>query len=240
MPVIVFASSKGGAGKTTACVLLACELAKQGITKNLQLGLIDVDPNQHSAAWAKLPGCPENITTYKNISEDTIFDTIEQAKRENAFVLVDLEGVSSNAVTFSISQADLVVVPCQASQNDAREAIKTIKMIKNSARMINRIIPHAILFTRLPPAIVTKTNRYLREQFKNAGINVLTSGLIERESYRSIFSFGGTIDSFETRSSKEKELMKKGIKNVMDVTKDVKKILAHHIQQKKQQEVEHA
>jgi len=53
VPVIVFASSKGGAGKTTACVVLACELARQGQAKNIGVSLIDADPNQHGAAWAK-------------------------------------------------------------------------------------------------------------------------------------------------------------------------------------------
>jgi chromosome partitioning protein len=223
-------------------VLLASELAKQGEAKNLRLGLVDVDPNQHSAAWADLPGCPDNIVIYKNVSEDSIFDTIEQAKRENAFVLVDLEGVSSNAVTFAISQADLVVVPCQASQNDAKEAIKTIRMIKNSARMINRTIPHAILFTRINAAITTKTNRFLREQFVNAGITVLATALIERESYRSVFSFGGSIYDTEVSTIKEQETRNKSILNVKAIATDVKKILANHLRQKKQQqqEVDHA
>lgn len=45
MPVIVFASSKGGVGKTTAAIVLASELARH----KTSLTLIDVDPNQHSA-----------------------------------------------------------------------------------------------------------------------------------------------------------------------------------------------
>ncbi len=57
MPVIVFASSKGGAGKTTACVTLAGELARQGKDKNIKVSLIDADPNQHSAKWALKEGC---------------------------------------------------------------------------------------------------------------------------------------------------------------------------------------
>ena len=61
MPTIVFASSKGGAGKTTAAIILAAELARQGATKNIEVTLIDADPNQHSAKWALRDGCPSNI-----------------------------------------------------------------------------------------------------------------------------------------------------------------------------------
>ncbi len=45
MPVIVFASSKGGAGKTTAAIILASEPARHSTS----VTLIDFDPNQHSA-----------------------------------------------------------------------------------------------------------------------------------------------------------------------------------------------
>ena len=74
MPVIVFASSKGGAGKTTACRLLAGEFARQAIDKNISISLIDADPNQHTAAWALMDGCPKNITLIQNSNEESILD----------------------------------------------------------------------------------------------------------------------------------------------------------------------
>jgi len=129
MPVIVFASSKGGAGKTTACVVLACELARQGQAKNIGVSLIDADPNQHSAAWAKQEATPSNIRLFEGVNESNILDVIEQAQQQTPFVLVDLEGVASSAVIGAVSRADLVIIPCQPSQNDAKEAAKTIKTI---------------------------------------------------------------------------------------------------------------
>ena len=61
MSTIVFASSKGGAGKTTAAIILASEFARQAAPKGKTITLIDADPNQHSAKWAFKPGCPLNI-----------------------------------------------------------------------------------------------------------------------------------------------------------------------------------
>jgi len=226
MPVIVFASSKGGAGKTTACVVLACELARQGANKNINVSLLDVDPNQHSAAWANQPGVPKNIILHPNVSEEGVLDTIEEAKRQSPFVLVDLEGVSSNAVTFAVSQADLVVVPCQPSQNDAREAVKTIKMVKNSARMMRREIPLYVLFTRVSAAIITKTSKYLINQFNEAGIDVFNTSLIDREPFKSIFSFGGSVYSLEADTGKKKSpSIAKACENSRAYGEEVKKIL---------------
>ena len=233
MPTIVFGSSKGGAGKTTACVLLACEFARQGQAKNIGVSLIDADPNQHSAAWAKLPGKPESITLFRNVDEDDILDVIDQASAQNPFVLVDLEGVASSAVIGAVSRADLVVIPCQPSQSDAKEAVKTIKMIKQTARIAGRAIPFAVLFTRLHAAIVTKTGQALATEFRKGGIDVFKCSLIDREPFRSIFSFGGTVNNLETRNRSAKQSALKAINNVQRYTEEVKQILAQS-QAKKQ------
>lgn len=225
MPVIVFASSKGGAGKTTACVALGCELARQGAEKSIGVSLIDADPNQHTAGWAKLTGKPENITLFDQVSEESILDVIEEAKRVSPFVLVDLEGVSSNAVMYAISQADLVIIPCQPSQNDAKEAVKTIKMVRNSARMIKHEIPFSVLFTRVSAAIVTKTAKHLAAEFQTAGINLFDVSLIDREAFKSIFSFGGSVNDLEATDKKAKIARDKTAENVRAFAEEVKKCL---------------
>lgn len=230
MPVIVFASSKGGAGKTTACVVLACELARQCEEKGLGVALLDADPNQHSAAWAKLDGKPANITLFDKVREDSILDVIEEAKRKAAFVLVDLEGVASNAVTYAVSQADLVIVPCQASQNDAREAVKTVKTIRNSGRMIGREIPYSVLFVRTSAAILTNTAKHLQSEFEGAGLDLLSVSLIEREAFRSIFSFGGSVNSLKVSTKREQEAKDKAAANTRELAAEIKRKLKAAIQ----------
>jgi chromosome partitioning protein len=58
MPTIVFASPKGGVGKSTAAVLLATELAYHGGS----VTMIDVDPNRPLTQWANRPGRLEKLT----------------------------------------------------------------------------------------------------------------------------------------------------------------------------------
>lgn len=55
MPTIVFASPKGGAGKSTSAVLLATELALKGAG----VTILDADPNKPVSLWAKRAGCPK-------------------------------------------------------------------------------------------------------------------------------------------------------------------------------------
>src|SRR5713101_9084943 len=101
MPTIVFASPKGGAGKSTSAVLLATELALKGAS----VTIIDADPNKPVSQWAARQGHPETLTVISDVTEKTIIDEIENAARQASFVIVDLEGTANMMVAYAISRA---------------------------------------------------------------------------------------------------------------------------------------
>ncbi len=105
MPTIVFASPKGGVGKSTAAVLLATELASHGGA----VTMIDADPNRPLTQWANLPGKPAKLSVIATTSEESIIDLIEKAAVQTSFVIVDLEGTASMMVGYAMSRADLVI-----------------------------------------------------------------------------------------------------------------------------------
>ena len=137
MPTIVFASSKGGVGKSTSAVVLASELARKGAG----VTILDADPNRPVSQWARRPGRPENLTVLADVTETTVIDLIEQAAARTPFVVVDLEGTASMTVAYAISRADLVVIPTQGSQLDAAEAAKAVKLIRQQEKAFGRTDP---------------------------------------------------------------------------------------------------
>ena len=191
MPTIVFASPKGGAGKSTASVLLATELALKGA----DVTIIDADPNKPVSEWAGREGRPKNLTVVADISEKTIIDEIEGAAQKTTFVIVDLEGTASMMVAYAISRADLVIIPTQGSQLDAKEAGKAIRLIKQQEKAFNKTIPYSILFTRTSSAIRPRTLQHIQQEFKKHGVRAFRVQINEREAYRALFSFGGTLES---------------------------------------------
>jgi len=193
MPTIVFASPKGGAGKSTSAVVLATELAQRGAA----VTVIDADPNHPVSQWAKRPGCPQTLTVIGAISEETIIDTIEEASAKTAFVVVDLEGTASMMVAYAISRADLVVIPVQGSQLDAAEAAKAIRLIRQQEKAFAREIPYAVLFTRTSTAIKPRTFQHIRGEFSDHGVPAFQTQMHERDAFRAIFSFGGTLESLD-------------------------------------------
>lgn len=237
--VIVFASSKGGTGKTTACVLLASELARLGANDGIGVTLIDADENQHSVRWASKDGCPENLVALK-ATEESIMDVIQEAESRAGFVLVDLEGSRNLTVATAITRADLVIVPCKPSYMDGQEAVKTIQLVKQSGKMVNREIPLNILFTETNGAIVTKNQRALFEEFSQNNVGLLNVTLVKREMYRNIFAYGGTVHGLEAGNARDQQSFTNGLKNIEELGNAVLKKLDAIANQTEERMVSHA
>lgn len=189
MPVISFANPKGGAGKTTAALLLASELAAKGG----RVIIIDADPEQWITQWGALPRKPDTIEIIGNITEEGIVDAIEEAAARTQFVIIDLEGTASLMVANAIGMSDLVVIPTQGGSMDAKGAAKMIRLIHNQERMVRRSIPHGVLMTRTSAAFASRSLKNVREQLRRADIAVFGTPIVERAAYRDIFDYGGLL-----------------------------------------------
>ena len=103
------------------------------------------------------------------------------------------------AVASAISRTDLVIILCQSSQDDADETVKTIKLINRQSKVLNRTIPFSVLMTRTNPAITSRTLKHVMKELEAAGVDIFETSLIDREAFRAIRSFGGTINDLDTK-----------------------------------------
>ena len=197
MPVVVFASPKGGCGKSTAALLLATELAVHGGSHGSTVTIVDADPNRPLSAWARRPNKPDNLVVIADVSEHTITDTIEAAAAESTFVVVDLEGTASMMVPYAISRADLVVIPTQGSPLDAVEAVKAVKLVRVQERAFKRAIPFVVMFTRTSETIRPRTLSSIQAEFSQNGVPMLDTQIHERDAFRAIFAFGGSLSTLD-------------------------------------------
>lgn len=207
MPVISFANSKGGSGKTTSALLLACELAHAK-----PVTIIDADPRHPITTWSKLPNKPDNLTVITNESEKTILDEIEIASAKDPFVIVDLEGTASRLTSYAISQSDFVIIPMKEQQQDAIAAIEIIKEIHRDMKAVRRVIAYAVLFTQSKVVAKPRTARFISSQFrKNTELDVFETEINERDAFSAIFAIGG---SHRNLNPKEVNNLETAISNV--------------------------
>lgn len=189
MPTIVFASSKGGVGKSTTALALAQVLAQGGA----QVMLLDADPNSPMRAWEELTGKQvNNLELSTGIAEDNILEAIDEASEKNNFVIVDLEGSANMSVSYAIGRADLVLIPMQGSQLDANEAAKVVRLIQREEKAYRRKIPFAAVLTRTS-FIKPRTAKHIRSLIEKAGIKILPVEMVERDAFKAIFTYGGTL-----------------------------------------------
>lgn len=195
MPVIAFANSKGGSGKTTSALLLACSLAESKPTT-----IIDADPRHPISAWAKMPGKPEQLSVVTNESEKTILDEIDAAATKDPFVIIDLEGTASRLMSYAISQADLVIIPLKEQQQDALAALDVIQEVHRDMKATRRQIPYAVLFTQSRAAVKSRTARHIAAQFReNPEIDTFDVEIHERDAFAAIFSIGGAVSQLDPK-----------------------------------------
>ena len=183
MPVLVTASSKGGAGKSTLTLVLAQALDAMGAT----VTVIDADPNRPLVRWRGGKSI-STVDVVGDVTESTIIKVIREYSVQRQFVLVDLEGTANRLVSRAITQADLVLIPLQASALDSNEASRAVGLIQEEEEALEgRIIPYRIIMTRTNPLITTKIEAGIYKALADADISLMKTRLHERQAYKAIF-----------------------------------------------------
>lgn len=188
MPVITLASSKGGCGKSTTALILAGAYSADGYNVHI----IDADRSGRLFRWASFGAAPKNITASK-ADEKSLRTEIEKARAAADVVLIDVEGSANMSVALAIGYADVVLVPANPSAPDVEDAIGTVALIRDTAGMARREIPHALVWSRVPPAIRSREMDALAAQVIEGGIPVVGE-VHDRTAYKSLFSYSTTLD----------------------------------------------
>lgn len=182
MPIISVANPKGGAGKSTATLVLATTLAQQGAS----VVILDCDPNRPIEGWRA--GASKNpVLVDGEVTESNIVAKLDDYRRRFQFVFVDLEGTASRLMSRALGRANLVIIPIQASPTDAELAAKAIHLIQEEEAAFEKSIPYRILFTRTSPAIATKLEKSIVEQLRAGEVPTFRNHLNERSAYKALF-----------------------------------------------------
>jgi chromosome partitioning protein len=198
MPVVAVASPKGGAGKSTASVILATELAHAGA----EVVVLDCDPNRSITIWSTKAPLPPRISVRSDVGESEIVRAIKQQDADGRIVIVDLEGVASRLVSRAISQADLVLTPMRATTLDATIGVRALALVQEEEEALGRVIRHAIVFT-MTRAVRSKQHTAIEKSLMGQGVDVITPPLMERSAFSALFEFGGDLRTMPSQGKME-------------------------------------
>ena len=174
MNVVVFASRKGGSGKSTLTAHLAAH-AHRPLRSCL---LVDADPQGSLTLWHKLRNA-EGLPL--KAAARGIADIVKAAKREGVeWVLIDTPPTMAASVAEAMRTATLVVVPCRPSVFD----IEAVKETVAFARKMRK--PYAVVINAAPPRrqdVESSMVTYARENLLDLGIPVWGGQVTQRANF---------------------------------------------------------
>lgn len=193
MSVITFANAKGGAGKTTAALILATELASQGH----RITILDADPQRWISHWHETSGRQRNIAVISEVSMASLQCHIRENRAATDYFIIDLAGARDALVATAIGLSDHVMIPVQGCAMDARGAAQILDLLKQLDEKAGIRISHSVVLTRMSAMVTTRAMTAIKALLSARGVNVLDTPIGERTAFREIFDGGGTLYSMD-------------------------------------------
>lgn len=189
MPVITFANAKGGAGKTTAALILATELASQGH----RIMILDADPQRWISHWHEVSGRQRNIEVISEVSVASLQCHLRENRGATDYFIIDLAGARDALVATAIGLSDHVMIPVQGCAMDARGAAQILELLKQLDEKAGIRINHSVVLTRMNSMVTTRAMTAIKTLLSARGVTVLDTPIGERTAFRDIFDCGGTL-----------------------------------------------
>jgi chromosome partitioning protein len=142
--IIASGNLKGGTGKTTIAVNLACALAD----RDLKLCVLDVDPQASACAWAgrgRLPVRVEPVPSIQVTGSSRWLSRAAELAQGVDILVIDLPPLIVSAMASTTMIADLMLVPITPSALDVAPTERVLRTIRiaRETRHANR--PKALL-----------------------------------------------------------------------------------------------
>lgn len=193
MKILVFATQKGGAGKTTLVSNIAIEAVKQGES----VLIIDLDPQQSISKWweRRDADTPDLI----KINSDDLDQALKMARDKGyTFACIDTAGSETLTGNSAILAADFCIVPCQPSVVDIEASTSTFRLLSRMNK------DFAFVLTRCPARgkDAENTKKGLVELGK-----VAKSTTIERKAYKHAFATGLSVTEYDKKDKASAEII---------------------------------
>ena len=143
--VVVFASQKGGSGKTTVSAHMAVEAER---CRAGPVALIDTDPQGSMAKWwnARASETP----AFAQVSVPDLGRDIDFLERAGyRLIVIDTPPAVTSTIAEVITHADLVVIPTRPSPHDLRAVGPTVDIVQMQGKPLVFVVNSATARARI-------------------------------------------------------------------------------------------
>jgi chromosome partitioning protein len=193
--LVAVSNLKGGTGKTTLAVNLACALAGDGAVV-----VVDADDQGTAVAWATAGGLPVRVVPIVLVDGNTTawIEAVVALKAAHDLVVVDCPPNLGAAATAALTVADLVVVPVTPSGMDLKATARALELVAQARRARKGARPAVLL---VPSKVDRRTasGREVEAVLSDFGEPVAPA-VAQRAAHVDAFSAGQWIGAYAPRS----------------------------------------
>ena len=125
MKTVSVVAQKGGTGKTTLCLAIACAAVRDGLTA----AVVDLDPQATAASWGDRRG--SDLPVVVPAQPPRLARVLDAADGQGVdLAVVDTAPRVEQGAVAAARAADLVVVPCRPAVYDLETVAATVEVIR--------------------------------------------------------------------------------------------------------------
>lgn len=201
MPIVAFAGQKGGVGKSTSALSVACEWHANGKS----VLVCDADPQGTARTFAVVAAEEGNESpTIVGVGEGLERpDQVPKLSRAHDWTVIDCPPRMGKIQRAAMMIADLVILPCGPSTADAWALAESVALV-NEARQVRPQLRAAVLLTRRVAR--TAIGDSAREVLAESGLPILKAELGYRTAYQEALAAGLGVSQYAPRTSAATEV----------------------------------
>lgn len=195
MKILALLNEKGGAGKSTCAINIACALHRDG----RRVVLIDADPQGTTRDWREASPPDANLPPVVALDRpDMLLSAIKTLAADIA--VIDTPAKAEKMAANVVRIADVVLIPLQPSGADVWASAAAVKLIQGK-RDLGGTVEAAFLATRVS-SNTNLSKEILGGEWNVYGLDMLDTAISNRVSYAQAISDGVSI--YETRDGQAK------------------------------------
>ena len=206
MAIIALVGNKGGAGKTTLAVNLACALNRIAPT-----AILDADPQGSSLQWRAIAESDETPPVF---ASDRQLDAVLKTRRKQcAHVIIDCPpSVNTMQTNLALQVSEIALIPVQPSPLDLWATAHIDHAIEEAKRSNPGLRPMLVI-NQLEPR--TTLSRIVRQAILELGLPASDAAIRRRAIYRTAVLEGKSVIHMGSRGAAAAEELQQLIEEVI-------------------------
>ena len=204
--VVALVSTKGGVGKSTLAECLAVAAAQEG----LSVYLLDLDPQQSTAAWWRRRKGPENPMLVTGVeAASKAIAALTKKKAERDLLIIDTPGSFLGVINDAIQTASAILIVVQPSPKDL-EAQGAVEGLIQKSALVDRTI-YVLNRVGKAPALLKSAIETLRPKTVRESVQIG-----ERAEYVKADAAGKVANEINDKARVEVAALWDAVKGVLD------------------------